>query len=162
MIACLVATLKKEGVLVCYIPDAHELLLSDPPAAYMLEALLSTFEADEPSLNKLKSLYDGTRVSEEALESNLRFFCGKAAARGDVIKFVVNQANALDDEYDDRISNDRKASVRTFLDGISHRHVKLESSTANYRAGKHDIGRNIGERRLTLNSGLDDVSVVKA
>lgn len=164
MIAALAATLRRESpkMLVCYIPDCYELLMAHPPAEYIIRALYSTFceDEDEDIKDHLMSLLSGNHISPEDQENRLRSFCAQVAYLGKTILFIIDQANALDDADDDRVSNKKKEKVRTLLDGISHQHIKLESSTANYRAARHDTGRNIGERRLVFNGGLNDVSII--
>ena len=59
---------------------------------------------------------------------------------------------------DDRISNKKKTEARRLLDGIASNHMKISSSTANYRAAIHDQLRETAETRLTLYHGLNDVS----
>ena len=73
------------------------------------------------------------------------------------ILFVVDQANALDDSQDDRVSNKKKMEARQLLDGLSSNHMKISSSTATYVAARYDQFRATSERRVNINMGMDNV-----
>lgn len=157
IIAASVVALRKEGNLVCYIPDTYELLMASPPAQCLLEALYFTFEGDVIMQRCLRDLAYKSLASEEKLESSLGLFCARAAAEGKMIIFVIDQADALDDDLDDGVYDQKSRQVRALMNAVSHRHVKVEGRTANNRGAKHGRG-SLGEKRLTLNQGLDDVS----
>ncbi|KAI5792571.1 hypothetical protein DFH27DRAFT_654987 [Peziza echinospora] len=159
LLAALVCMLRKEGLRVVYLPDCYELLISNPPGWYVLKALYATFRHDVDlghyvfALNQERLSGDPTRLEQKILA-----FCNIAADLGKPIIFIVDQANALDDstEGHDRVSNDKKSSVRALLDGMSAEHMKISSSTANYLVAKHDQFRATSETRMTLDGGLDD------
>lgn len=55
--------------------------------------------------------------------------------------FIVDQENTLnhqDCEMNDHNDNEKQRKVRNLLDSISARHLKLASSSANYKAGLGD------------------------
>lgn len=67
---------------------------------------------------------------------------------GETIIFAVDRANVLDHNVylGDRIGNEKK-EVRKLLDGMASNHLKIASSTANYRAAMHDELRDTPEAR---------------
>lgn len=93
------------------------------------------------------------------LEWEVTVFCNIAAQIGKTIYFIVDETNVLDGNAssDDRVSKEKISQVRKFLDGTSSNYVKISSSTANYRAAKHDEFRATCEARLNVYTGLDDV-----
>ena len=91
---------------------------------------------------------------------HLAEFCGEAGD-SDPAFFIVDQANALDDETvrgSHRFSNERKKMVRELLDASSASHLKFESSTANYKHAWANSKRQTPEKRIGLYCGLDKVS----
>ncbi|KAF8535902.1 hypothetical protein BDD12DRAFT_891570 [Trichophaea hybrida] len=57
--------------------------------------------------------------------------------------------------------NERKQMVRSLLDGISAKHMKLASSTANYRHAQYDLARETSEGRMTLYGGLNEREMIR-
>ena len=72
----------------------------------------------------------------------MKAFCDDLQEQKFETMFIVDGTNTLDDELNDRES-DSKAHVRRLLDGITKGHIKVSSSTANYRASKHNRVRNV-------------------
>ena len=137
--------------------------MSEPPTHYIITALSIAFCDDielAPQISALTRALDDEECDSGRLERKVVVFCHRAAQMNKTILFVVDQANALDDSTDDRVSNEKKRDVRKLLDGLSSQHLKISSSTANYRAAKHDECRATSEMRITLYRGLDDVSVL--
>ena len=161
LLAGLVCQLQREGMSVVYLPDCYELLLCEPSVLYILPSLYSAFYQDPVLGVKVKELaqscFEKGRTRED-LEWGMIMFCNLAAQVGRPILWVVDQANALDDGDYDRVSNAKKMQTRRLLDGLSSKHMKLASSTANYSAAKHDQVRATSESRINLYLGLDDVS----
>lgn len=170
LVAALVVAVKKEPGLnffVCYIPDCYELVMGNA-SEFIARALCSAFcsEPEEEGgfrTEMAKLLEDLGSLTVEMQELSLRAFCSRVAYCKKTILFIIDQANALDDDAEgDRVPNAKKAQLRVLLDEISHQHLKVESSTAlNYRAGKYyDLLRNNhSEKRILLNTGLDDVKL---
>ena len=72
----------------------------------------------------------------------------------------MDQANALDYqdcEMNDCNNNEKKREVRNLLNSISARHLKLSSSSVNYKAGLGDELQQIQERRTMVYKGLSKV-----
>ena len=160
LLAALVSLLWKEGARVVYVPDCYELLMSEPPVSYLISSLSSCFCNDAelgPEIRKLSHIlldkaYDSTRLEWQVLT-----FCNLAAKVQKHILFVIDQANALDDSQDDRVSNKKKMEVRKLLDGLSSNHMKISSSTTTYTAARYDQFRATSGRGMNLNMGMDDV-----
>ncbi|KAF8437336.1 hypothetical protein BGX38DRAFT_52710 [Terfezia claveryi] len=164
LLAGLVCQLQREGMRVVYLPDCYELLLCEPPARYILPSLYSAFYQDPVLGVKVKELvqsfFEKGRTLED-LEWRMIMFCNLAADVERPILWVVDQANALDDGEYDRVSNVKKMQTRRLLDGLCSNHMKLESSTANYSAAKHDEIRATSESRMNLYLGLYDVEMTE-
>jgi len=147
LLAALTCLLIKQGHKVVYLPDCRVMLRN--PFGYLQFALRFAFHNQEERatfLDNAKSLED------------LEKFCHASAAEERLL-FIIDQANALDpqDENDDRLSLDVKRQTRTLLDKITAEHLKLASSSGNYKHALHDRYRQTGERRLYLYGGLTDV-----
>ncbi|KAF8458180.1 hypothetical protein BGX38DRAFT_651101 [Terfezia claveryi] len=56
LIAAMVCLLKKEGRTVVYLPDCYELLLSEPPSLYVVNALCLTFHSDPNLRSDIRKL----------------------------------------------------------------------------------------------------------
>jgi len=160
LIAAMVCLLKKEDRTVIYIPDCYELLLSELPSLYVLEALSLTFNTGPNLGSEIRKLAHMAVNQYTDLDRQVTAFCNRVSNLGITITFVVHQANVLDHDVHlgDGISNQKKMEVRKLLDGIASKHMKISSSTANYRAAMHDELRETAESRLVLNHGLHDVS----
>ena len=163
LLAALVCLLKKQGTIVVYLPDCYELLMAEPPCLYVLTALFMAFHNDMHLAKEISNLAQGVLAKDYnyvRLEWEVTVFCNLAAQLGKTIYFIVDQTNVLDDGVspDDRVSIEKKSQVRKLLDGISSNHIKISSSTANYRAAKCDEFRATSEERVNLYTGLDDVS----
>ena len=162
LLAALACQLRKENYCVVYLPDCYEMLMCEPSAIYILPALYAAFCEDVKLGVRVQALYrtildqtfDPSRLNWELL-----VFSNVAAQMKKYILFIVDQANALGDGTDHRVSNDKKGEIRQLLDGLSSRHMKLSSSTANYVAAQHDEFRATSERRVTLCRGLNEVSI---
>ena len=161
LLAGLVCQLEREGMRVVYLPDCYELLLCEPSILYILPSLYCAFYRDPVLGRKVKELaesfFEKGRTWED-LEREMVMFCNLAAQIGKHIIWVIDQANALDDGEYDRVSNQKKMQTRRMLDGLSSKHMKLASSTANYLAAKYDQVRATSESEISLYMGLDDVS----
>lgn len=161
LLAALVCQLQREGMRVVYVPDCYELLLCEPPALYIIPSLYSAFYQDPVLGERVKELTQSffeEGHTQEDLERGMIMFCNLAAQVGRAILWVIDQANALDDGELDRVSNLKKMQTRRLLDGLSSKHMKVASSTANYSAAKYDETRATSEARFNLYLGLDDVS----
>ena len=161
LLAALVCQLQREGVRVVYLPDCYELLLCEPPVLYILPSLYSAFYQDPVlgrKVNELAQTFFEKGRTREDLEWGMTMFCNLAAQVERPILWVVDQANALDDGEYDRVSSVKKIQTRGLLDGLSSKHMKLSSSTANYSAAEYDQMRATSESRINLYLGLDDVS----
>jgi len=137
----MVCLLKSERRTVVYIPDCYELLLSEPPSLYVLEALSLTFHSDlylGPEIRSLARTAVMWDSDPSRLDWQVTAFCNKVSNLGRTIVFVVDQANVLNHNVhlDDRISNEKKMEVRKLLDGMASNHLKISSSTANYFAAR--------------------------
>jgi hypothetical protein len=149
----------REGKLVVYVPDCGELLAN--PAEYFRTALELAYNSYEPFRSHLRCLRrEGVEVDRLVRLQRLKSFCMLVATKSNPALFIVDQANALDDDTipgSHRFSNDEKKQVRTLLDESSASHLKLASSTANYKHGRTDLGRQTSEKRIGLYCGLDEV-----
>jgi hypothetical protein len=119
------------------------------------------YDSNELFRSHLKGLRrEEEEVDELVALQSLEYFCRLVATYSDPAPFIVDQANALDDETipgSQRFSNDKKEQVRTLLDESSASHLKLASSTANYKHGWTDSGRQTADKHIGLYCGLDEV-----
>jgi hypothetical protein len=157
LLAALACLLMSEGKLVVFIPDCNELLAD--PAEYFGAALELAYDDNELFGPELKALRLHRPEESTALE-RLTQFCWEVAKNGDCALFIVDQANALDDAPPgmQRFHNDKKQVVRSLLDTSSAAHMKLASSTANYKHAMTDRYRETSEKRIDLYYGLNEVS----
>ena len=161
LLAALVCLLKREGRRVVYVPDCYELLLCEPAALYMLPAMYSAFHNDSllgDQIKELVEIFFGKNRTDVKLEWKMTMFSNLAAQVGYPILYIIDQTNALDEGAHDRVSKEKKAQVRRFLDGLSSANMKVSSSTANYVAARYDETRATSETRLEFAQGLNDVS----
>lgn len=161
LLAGLVCQLQREGMRVVYLPDCYELLLCEPSVLYILPSLYCAFYQD-PVLGRnvkelTQSFFEKGRTWRD-LEREMVMFCNLAAQVERHILWVVDQANALDDGEHDRVRNEKKMQTCRLLDGLSSKHMKLECSTGNYSAAKHDQVRATSESQISLYMGLNEVS----
>ena len=157
LLAALACLLRREGKLVVYVPDCSELLAD--PTEYFRTALELAYDRNVPLRSHLKSLRREEVDALVALE-RLKYFCRLVATPSDPALFIVDQANALDDETilgSQQFSNDKKKQVRTLLDASTASHLKLESSTANYKHAWGNSRRQTSKKRIGLCCGLDEV-----
>jgi hypothetical protein len=156
LLAALACLLMREGKVVVYIPDCSELLAN--PRDYFRTALQLAYHSNELFRSHLKGL-GCEKVDELVALQHLKAFCRMVATEDDPALFIVDQANALDNEttLSYRFSNDKKEQVRTLLDQSSSTHLKLSSSTANYKHAWTDLLRQTSEKRIGLYCGLDEV-----
>jgi len=151
--ACL---LMREGEIVVYVPDYSELLAD--PKEYFRTALEFAYDSREHARSHLKGLRR-EEVHELVALERLKHFCRLAATPSNPALFIVDQANALDETIlgSQQFSNDKKKQVRTLLDTSTASHLKLESSTANYKHAWGNSRRQTSEKRIGLYYGLDEV-----
>jgi len=157
LLAALACLLMREGRIVVYVPDCSELLAD--PKEYFRTALEFAYDSREYARSYLKALRREVVMEHIALE-RLSDFCNKTLEK-DTAFFIVDQANAFDDDTvpgSHRFSNKKKKQIRNLLDASSAKHLKLESSTANYKHAWTDLLRETSERRIGLYRGLDEVS----
>lgn len=161
LLAGLVCQLQREGVKVVYLPDCYELLLCEPSVLYILPSLYCAFYQDPVLGRKVKELAQSFLEkgrTREDLEWEMVMFCNLAAQVERHILWVIDQADALDNGEHDRVSRKKKIQTCRLLDGLSSKHMKLVSSTANYSATKYDQVRATSESQISMYMGLDDVS----
>jgi hypothetical protein len=84
-------------------------------------------------------------------------FCA-AIERETQLLFVVNQVNALD-PTEEGTDLGAKRESRTLLDRITAHHLKMSSSSSNYRHTHHEKHRQTGERRIHLYGGLSKITL---
>lgn len=156
-LAAIVCLLMRKGKAIVYLPDCHHMLANS--SSYLQQALLLTFVHDGYYGEQMLSLALEDSLTDQDRGNRLKGICNSAAKAHQFLLFMIDQTNALDEVSGghDRFSNEAKAGVRAFLDGITHRHMKLASSTANYAHGIYDELRETSERRLTFRSCLDMV-----
>jgi len=157
LLAALACLLMREGRIVVYVPDCSELLAD--PKEYFRTALEFAYDSREHARSQLKGLRR-EEVDELVALERLKHFCRLAATPSKQALFIVDQANALDDETilgSQQFSNDKKKQVRTLLDASTASHLKLESSTANYKHAWGNSRRQTSEKRIGLYCGLDEV-----
>jgi len=157
LLAALTCLLMREGEIVVYIPDCSDLLGN--PVGYFRTALEFAYYSREHARSHFKALRREVVKERIALE-RLSDFCNKRLEK-DTAFFIVDQANAFDDETvpgSHRVSNKKKKQIRNLLDASSAKHLKLESSSANYKHASTDLLRETSEKRIGLYHGLDEVS----
>ena len=156
LLAALACLLMREGKIVVYVPDCSELLGN--PLEYFRTALEFAYDSRERVRIILKALRQEVVEEHIALE-RLSDFCNQRL-KLDTAFFIVDQANAFDDDTvpgSHRFSN-KKKQIRNLLDASSAKHLKLESSSANYKHASTDLLRETSEKRIGLYHGLDEVS----
>ncbi|KAA8897631.1 hypothetical protein FN846DRAFT_992273 [Sphaerosporella brunnea] len=153
-LVCLLMHLQKRVV---FVPDCYELLAE--PGAYLEAALLHGFDSHLLLGALIRDI--ALRGAEDTKLADLKEFCWKAGKCGEHTLFIIDQANALDDEEPgvERIDNDQKKLARSLLDSIVTYHTKIASYTANYKLASTDIFRQTGEGRVCLHHGLNDVEM---
>ncbi|RPB21073.1 hypothetical protein L211DRAFT_459528 [Terfezia boudieri ATCC MYA-4762] len=131
---------------------------------YIIQSLYSAFYQDPVLGERVKELTQSffeKGHTQEDLEWRMIMFCNLAVQVERPILWVIDQANALDDGELDRVSNLEKMQTRRLLDGLSSKHMKVASSTANYSAAKYDGIRATSESRFNLYLGLDDIEMTE-
>jgi energy-coupling factor transporter ATP-binding protein EcfA2 len=147
LLAALACVLNKEGVKVIYLPDCREMM--GDAFEYLRSALRLAFTRSTQRDAFLARCKD---------TQGLLDFCSSASSEVRLL-FIVDQVNSLDptDETTDRFRLEMKRNVRTILDTITAKHMKISSSSGNYLHALHDIHRQTGEKRLHLYGGLNEV-----
>jgi len=156
LLAALACLLMREGKIVVYVPDCSELLGN--PLEYFRTALEFAYDSRERVRIILKALRQEVVEEHIALE-RLSDFCNQRL-KLDTAFFIVDQANAFDDDTvpgSHRFSNEKKKQIRNLLDTSSATHLKLESSTANYKHAWTNSRRQTSEKRIGLYCGLGKV-----
>ena len=145
LLAALACALTKAGKRVVYLPDCWEMLKC--PFMYLRSALKLAF-AD---LRDWREYLD----NDARTLDDLTVFCQNVAPMF-CLFFIVDQEDALDmqaNQYDDK----RKWEVRSLLDCVSSGHLKLASSSSNYKGGTKYAGRQTHEGKVTMYEGLSEV-----
>lgn len=178
LLAALVSCLREKGEIIIYVPDCYQLLLS-PSSRFMISTIIRAYkdcrsihnqhrlkkhlETYFPTINLSQEPALGPKFTDQQLAEQLVNLCWDAGRDSKGLKyiFVIDQANALDPAYQagehDRVSEEKKRVVRKLLDEMGSSHIKLESSTANYKAGRYDELRSVSEKRLVMLDGLTEV-----
>ena len=150
LLAALACLLTKQGMKVVYLPDCGEMM--GDAFEYLRAGLRLAFTGSAE--------HDALLANCEDTKGLLKI-CSAVSSEYRLL-FIVDQVNALDpgDEVTDRFSLDMKRSVRTLLDTITAKHMKISSSSGNYLHAIHDRYRQTGESRIYLYGGLNKVKLI--
>jgi hypothetical protein len=147
ILAALVCLLIRSGERVVYVPDCAEAIKDS--FEYMRTAFLLAF-CDSPSrLEEIAAwncLNDITKFCRDLRWAKVRLW------------FVIDQANALDQQEDGRDNYNRsRMELDDFLSGVSVNHFEIYSASANVNSYKHTMKKQTNLLTIILLGGMTKV-----
>ncbi|RUS12847.1 hypothetical protein BC937DRAFT_86882, partial [Endogone sp. FLAS-F59071] len=153
ILAAMTCLLLRQGKRVVYLPDCRAMLTHF--LNYIKSGLLLAFGDSESHQLKIQKC-----ISEDEIS----LFCDEITVKDHIrLYFIVDQMNALDDEYSNKdcVSNIRKDKIRTDLDKITSLHYVIESASANFKSAMHMQQKQLGKLKLPLIGGLTETEMPK-